>query len=65
MSVDLEKLEEILDYCATHMIKRQVSIYPPLLLIYATSDKHRLRQGSNVEGRNAAICKAGSKGYNQ
>jgi hypothetical protein len=35
--------EEILDYCAAHLIKRQVSIFPPLSLMYALSDKHRLR----------------------
>jgi hypothetical protein len=33
----------MLDFCALHLIKRQVCIYPPLSLMYALSDKHRMR----------------------
>ena len=35
--------EQMLDFCALHLIKKQVCIYPPLSLMYALSDKHSMR----------------------
>lgn len=41
--------EQMLDFCALHLIKRQVCIYPPLSLMYALSDKHRMRDPMLVD----------------
>jgi hypothetical protein len=41
--------EQILDFCALHLIKRQVCIYPPLSLMYALSDKHGVRDPMLVD----------------
>jgi hypothetical protein len=35
--------ENILDFCALYLIKKQVKIFPPLLLLYALADKHNLQ----------------------
>jgi hypothetical protein len=34
---------QLLDFCATKLVARQVCIYPPLSLLYFLSDKHNLR----------------------
>jgi hypothetical protein len=41
--------EQMLNFCALHLINRQVCVYPPLSLMYALSDKHRIRDPMLVD----------------